>query len=129
MTSSPDESERPEYDQAAVDAAFTEIADRIGPLGITAPSPPPPSLPPELNEDDEPFVPAEPDPIPRPQDTLARFAWAGVLGAPLLAILVYLLSLPRWLATLASVAFVAGFVVLIWRRVDERDEYDDGARL
>lgn len=124
------ERDRPDLEKAAVDAEFFAITSNIGPLGLTPSQPSVASQEPaELIESDEEFVPADPGPIPKPVDTLARFAWAGAIGGPILAILVYVLALPRYLATFASLAFVAGFAILIWRRVEERHEDDDGARL
>ena len=121
----PDQPDRPDLEKAALDAEFFAITSGLGPLGITPT--PVPSL--DAVEDEEPFVPPDPGPIPHPVDTLARFAWAGAIGGPILALVVYVLGLPRFLATFATLAFIAGFAILIWRRVEERHEDDDGARL
>lgn len=125
MTSTPEPPDRPDLEKAAVDAEFFALTSGIGPIGPAEPAPPVDDDPVELGD----FVPPDPGPIPRPVDTLARFAWAGAIGGPLLALLVYVLGLPRYLATFASLAFIAGFAILIWRRVEERHEDDDGARL
>lgn len=123
--STPEQPDRPDLEKAAVDAEFFAITSGIGPLGMTPT--PVPSL--DEVEPEETFVPPDPGPIPRPVDALARFAWAGAIGGPILALLVYVLALPRFLATLSTFAFIAGFAILIWRRVEERHEDDDGARI
>ena len=84
--------------------------------------------------DDEPvddghYVPPPPPPLPA-QDTVSRFAWAGVVGGPglLMVDALFGLGLPAWLGLLAMVAFVAGFVTLVARMKDRRDDgWDDGA--
>ncbi|MEZ5115531.1 MAG: hypothetical protein R2737_04605 [Candidatus Nanopelagicales bacterium] len=74
------------------------------------------------------YVPPHPPPLPRPADTVARFAWAGVLGGPLLLLLSTVLGLEAWVNGLAVAAFIAGFVTLIARMKDHHDDgWDDGA--
>ena len=97
-----------------------------------------PVLVPELPEaeDDAPegFLPPEPPPIPRPADTVARFAWAGVIGGPVLLVADYALSLGRFVSGAAIVMAIGGFVTLVARRreasPDEQwgeDHFGDGA--
>lgn len=74
------------------------------------------------------FVPAEPPPIPRPRDAMARFAWAGVIGGPLLTIASRALEWGDLISGAGVAAFVAGFITLMARRDDAaRDDGDDGA--
>ena len=74
------------------------------------------------------FIPDEPPPIPRPRDAIARFAWAGVIGGPLLAIASTTLAWGGIVSGAGVVAFVAGFVTLIARKDDEPyGDRDDGA--
>ena len=97
-----------------------------------------PVLVPELPDvDDDPqaaFLPPEPPPIPRPADTVARFAWAGVIGGPVLLIADYALSIGPFVSGVAIVVAIGGFVTLVARRrersPDEQwgeDHFGDGA--
>lgn len=95
-----------------------------------------PSVEPEADssedaDDDGHFVPPEPAPVPR-GDSRLRWAWAGALGAPLLAILLPLLGwgLDGLTGIGLVLAFLVGFGYLISRlregpRVDGGP--DDGA--
>jgi hypothetical protein len=96
-----------------------------------------PSVEPEADasegedDDDAHFVPPEPAPVPR-GDSRLRWAWAGALGAPLLAILLPLLGwgLDGLTGIGLVLAFLVGFGYLISRlregpRVDGGP--DDGA--
>ncbi|MCM0621656.1 hypothetical protein [Nocardioides bruguierae] len=77
------------------------------------------------------FVPPAPTPITRPEPDLA-LAWAGVLGAPALLLVVLLtgLGLPTLVGYLAIGWFVGGFIYLVARMPREpRDPWDDGSRL
>lgn len=125
-----------------------------GPAGSTEPTavPAPPSTTPTwigwddlrrperpgaADEDDEPaddaaddeghYVPPEPAPVPR-GDARIRWAWAGALGAPVLAIVLPLLG---WgLDGLAGIglvlAFLVGFGYLISRLREEPPSDHDG---
>lgn len=123
MSTPSEQPDRPDLEKAAIDAEFFAITANIESNPFSPKLEPAPELEPEE------FIPPEPAPIPAPADTIARFAWAGVLGGPLLAIIAYVFGFPRFIATFAMLAFVAGFAVLIWRRVESHDEDDDGARL
>lgn len=70
------------------------------------------------------YHPPEPPPIPRPTDVVARFAWAGTLGGPLLLISSTLLSMGTFISGLGVIAFIAGFVTLI-ARMPDRGHHDD----
>lgn len=80
------------------------------------------------------FVPPEPEPL---RLTPARTAaWAGVLGAPVLALLTVVVSessgmtIPSWWGVLVILGFLGGFAYLVATMPRERDDpWDDGARL
>jgi hypothetical protein len=96
---------------------------------IRMPSPPPPD---ELIDNDEDhYVPPPPPPLPT-GDRIGRWAWAGAVGAPVLAILLALIGwgLTGLTGLVLVIAFLAGFGTLISRlrpgpRID--DGPDDGA--
>ena len=77
--------------------------------------------------DDEGFSPPPPPPMPRPRDRFDAFAWIGLIGGPIAIILAFVLGTGGWLAAAGFAAFTAGFVTLIARSPDRRDEGDDGA--
>lgn len=95
------------------------------------------ALPADEDDDDdgpEAFIPPEPPPIPPPSDVIARFAWAAVLGGPVLFLVASVLSLGRTITGIAAVLAIAGFATLIARKKerspDEQwgdDHYGDGA--
>ena len=77
------------------------------------------------------YVPPPPPQLPRP-DMVARAAWAGLFGGPGFLFLATLLSwnVPGWAELAAIMAFVAGFVVLVFRLGDgpsRKDGPDQGA--
>ena len=77
--------------------------------------------------DDEGFTPPPPPPLPRPRDRFDALAWMGVLGGPLAIILAFVLGLGGWVAAAGFAAFTAGFITLVGRSSDRRDEGNDGA--
>ena len=80
---------------------------------------------------DEAYVPPPAPPIPRPP-TDRLVAWCGVLGAPVVMLLVVALqiSLPEWAGLLLAGAFAGGFLYLVFRTPrSPRDPWDDGARV
>lgn len=108
------------------------------PFGMSAPAPLPPPPDPEPHmeydpaTDEERFVPGDPGPHPRPTPPKA-IAWAGVAVVPLV-LLVCVVSgwaPPQWADVLLLAWFVGGFGYLVatMSRGEDRDEYDDGARL
>jgi hypothetical protein len=109
-----------------------QLADEALPAG-----PPPASAPSSDEEpvapaeDEERFVPPPPPPLPRPENK-RLVAWVGVLGVPILLLILLLVSMrPPTLVAYALVAwFVGGFtyLVLLMPR-GPRDPDDDGARL
>lgn len=81
-----------------------------------------------LSDEHEEFQAPDPGPLELPSHPIARFAWAGALGGPVLLILSNVLGLGRFISGTALAASVIGFVTLIARHSDERkDNGDDGA--
>lgn len=86
-------------------------------------------------EDLERYVPPPPPPIPR--TTPVRFlAWLGVLGTPVLAVLLVTIhtvtgfSFPSWLIAFLVLAFLGGFgYLLVTMSREPGDPWDDGARV
>lgn len=74
--------------------------------------------------DDEGFTPPPPPPIPRPRDRFDALAWIGLIGGPLAIILAFVLGVGGWLAAAGFAAFTAGFVTLVARASDRRDDGD-----
>ncbi|MFB9377704.1 hypothetical protein ACFFKU_11445 [Kineococcus gynurae] len=76
---------------------------------------------------DEGFTPAEPAPLPR--DVLGWAAWAAVIGAPLVLLVLALTwhSVPSLLTAAIAAVFVGGFATLVVRLPSSRDDDDDGA--
>lgn len=73
---------------------------------------------------DEHYVPPEPPPLPR-ADALTWAAWIGVIGSPLLLLIVAALGISsRLVVVVCIVGFVAGLGVLITRMGSGRDPYD-----
>lgn len=101
------------------------------------PTPPPPASAPEpsvseapLIGDEDRFVP-EVEPLGRPEPVVA-LAWFGVLGTPMLLLVVLLAGLPTptWVGWVLVGWFVSGFGFLVARMPKGRDDgWDDGARL
>ncbi len=68
------------------------------------------------------YEPPEPPAIPRPQDTVGKAAWAGVLGGPALIVLTWVLGWETWITGLGVAATVAGLAALIARMPGDRDD-------
>ncbi len=78
---------------------------------------------------DEHFVPPDPPPLPR-ADAITWAAWLGVIGAPLLLLLMTAFGVSSgFVVTAAVAAFLAGVAILIGRMRSSRDPFDpdDGA--
>jgi hypothetical protein len=83
----------------------------------------------ELEEDG--YVPPEPPPVPLPERPRLA-AWVGLLGAPLLLVVLMLAgaTIGSWLLLLLVSAFVGGFGYLVATMSREpRDPWDDGSRI
>jgi len=86
--------------------------------------------------DDDPadhFVPPPPPPLPE-TDRITRFAWAALIGGPVIFILaaIFQIYLDGWLSLIALGMFVGGFGTLVARMRDrprQDDGWDDGAVL
>ena len=80
----------------------------------------------EVDDPNDHYQPPPPPPLPD-IDRVARFAWAGTLGGPLVLVLAAVLGLrlEGWVGFLAVAAFVAGFVTLI-ARMKDRPPTDSG---
>jgi hypothetical protein len=80
--------------------------------------------------DEEHFVPPPPPPVPR-GDAISRFAWLGLIGAPVVTLLCVLMNwrLEGWQALLVAGAFIGGFATLVIRmgNGDDEDDPDGGA--
>lgn len=74
---------------------------------------------PEDEENDNRYVPPPPPPLPR-LDSVAKGAWAALIGGPLYLLLATLLGwqVSGLAALLAVAAFVGGFAVMIFRLGD-----------
>ena len=134
----------PEHEQRAWEAIVADLSGQIDlgpqfpkerslpPLLADGDHPDPLAEPTDLDEDDavdaedEGYEPPHPPPIPRPSDMVGRFAWAGVLGGPIIVVGSNLLGWEDWIAGLGVVATIGGFVALI-ARMKDRDDDDDGA--
>ena len=148
--SEPDEAAQ---EAAAQEAAWREIVENFGEraeLPDPAPAAPEPTTPVDFGDDvDEAFEPDaeaydvdEFDRFVAPRPTLPRttperfLAWLGVLGTPVLTILLVVAHqamdwwIPSWVVTGMVIAFLAGFGYLVFAMPREpRDPWDDGARL
>lgn len=139
-------------DKAAQDAAWQEIVANFGDrAALSDDDLGAPEMEPLFGDDvDERFDPDEDlyddsydhDAFVAPRPSLPRpspdrlFAWLGVLGAPVLAIALFVLRatlgwwIPNWIVDLLVIAFLAGFGYLVFHMPREpRDPWDDGARL
>jgi len=133
--------------ERAHDEAWQAIVDNFGdraeidePGPATAqvvPTPPPTPVPEPVDvrasayDEAERFVPPPPPPLQRPEPKRA-VAWAGLFGAPVLALLAIVVGvdLPPLLDYLLVGWFVGGFVYLIATMSrTPRDPWDDGSRI
>jgi hypothetical protein len=90
---------------------------------------PHPSPPGDDEDEDGRYVPPPPTPLPQ-LDSVAKGAWAALLGGPGYLLLATLAGwqIAGWAALVAIIAFVAGFATLVLRMSDRpRDDDDDGA--
>ncbi len=141
-------------DKAAQEAAWREIVENFGERVELADQPEIEDVIPFGDDIDETFVPDsdvyDDDDVdvydhdrfvaPRPslpRTTPERFvAWLGVLGAPVVAVLLFIARvsfdwwIPNWLVVLVALGFLLGFGYLVFSMPREpRDPWDDGARL
>lgn len=79
---------------------------------------------------DEGYTPPEPPPITAPPDAIARAAWAGALGGPLVALGGYVLGFGPLVGAVGVAGAIAGFAILVSRRerhVPPGEDHGDGA--
>ena len=82
----------------------------------------------EFDDAPEHFVPPDPGPIHLASDAITRFAWAGALGGPVFLMLANIFNWGSFLSGVGVMAGVGGFVALIARHRDDRDDdFTDGA--
>lgn len=84
---------------------------------------------PEPRADEDHYEPPTPPPLPT-LDPVGKAAWLGALGAPVLLVVLVLLQIDvgGWTGVGLIAAFIAGFVTLVVRMKDSReDDWDDGA--
>jgi hypothetical protein len=132
-------SDLPDHEQRAWDAIVADLSGQIDlgpefpkerslpPLAATGDHPDPLEDPVELDDDEAGYEPPHPPPLPRPADTVGRFAWAAVLGGPVLVIVANVLGWDRWMSGLGVVITVGGFAALVARMKDREDDDDNGA--
>ncbi len=136
MTDRP--SELPEHEQRAWESIVADLSGQIDlgpqfpkerslpPLAATGDHPDPLAEPEEIEDaEDEGYEPPHPPPLPRPADTVGRFAWAAVLGGPVLVVATNVLGWESWLSGFGVAATIGGFVALI-ARMKDRDPDDTG---
>lgn len=118
-----------EYVQRAWDAIVADLSGQVD-LGPQF-RPDPPVVEDRPHPDDvwldEGYEPPEPPAIPRPHHPAAKAAWAGVIGGPIVFLLIRVLGWEAWLGWIAGAATIAGFVTLIARLPDHREDEGDGA--
>jgi hypothetical protein len=83
------------------------------------------------SEEHDHYVPPEPAPAPK-LDWISRLAWTGLIGGPVVLVLAAVLDIDRGgrMLAFALLAFVAGFLTLVFRMKDRPpidDTPDDGA--
>lgn len=79
---------------------------------------------------DEGYTPPEPPPITAPPDAIARAAWAGALGGPIVALGGYVLGFGPLVGAVGVAGAIAGFAILVSRRerhVPPGEDHGDGA--
>lgn len=131
----------PERDEEAWRSIVDNFGDRAeldddlaGPADLPEPAPAyrfePPAPEPEVADVDA-FVPPDPPLPPRPTRD-RQLAWAGLIGAPLLLLLLLVLGvrIPELLAYTLVAGLVGGFVYLVFHLPRNPDDpFDDGARV
>jgi hypothetical protein len=121
-------------DQKTWDAIVADLSGQVDLGPQFTPDPTPQELAPGPDYIDayfdEGYEPPEPPPIQVPADAITRFAWAGVLGGPLLMLFGYVLGLGSAIAITGLVATVGGFAFLISKRDKHEppgEDFGDGA--
>lgn len=137
----PREGRLPEHEERAWDAIVADLSGQVDlgpgfpreqslpPLSATGDHPDPLADHDELLEleDEEGYEPPHPPPIRRPTDTAGRFAWASVIGGPIVIVGTRVLGWDGWLTGLGIAATIAGFVTLVARMKEREDDGSNGA--
>ncbi len=135
----PSAGDLPEHEQKAWDAIVADLSGQLdlGPqfpkerslpaLSADGDHPDPLAEPVELEDEDEGYLPPPPPPLPRPADRAARFAWAAVIGGPLVAIVTTMLGWESWWAGLGVATTIGGLAALVARMKDREDDGGNGA--
>ena len=132
--STPAEAEAPPAPpEPAPEASTPEPSSSERLRGLFQPSWSDPLDSPATWEDEGHFVPPPPPPLPRVEPH-RRLAWAGLLGTPLVALLLIGagIRVTGWMSFLLVVTFVGGFGYLVATMSGSRDPdsgWDDGAVL
>jgi len=119
----------------AWDAIVADLSGQVNLGPQFTPEPEPKELAPESPDYidayfDEGYEPPEPPPIKAPDDAIARFAWAGVIGGPVAMLGNYVIGLGTVVSVAGLVATIGGFAFLISRRdkhVPPGEDFGDGA--
>lgn len=122
------EPERP--DQEAWDAIVADLSGQVDLGPQFRPDPKPEEFDYIDAYFDEGYQPPEPPPIQVPVDAISRFAWAGVIGGPVIMLVSYVIGLGSVISVAGLVATVAGFAFLIAKRdkhVPPGQDFGDGA--
>lgn len=122
------EPERP--DQEAWDAIVADLSGQVDLGPQFQPDPKPEEFDYIDAYFDEGYQPPEPPPIQVPVDAISRFAWAGVIGGPVIMLVSYVIGLGSVISVAGLVATVAGFAFLIAKRdkhVPPGQDFGDGA--
>ncbi len=122
------EPERP--DQEAWDAIVADLSGQVDLGPQFRPDPKPEEFDYIDAYFDEGYQPPEPPPIQVPVDAISRFAWAGVIGGPVIMLVSYVIGLGSVISVVGLVATVGGFVFLIAKRdkhVPPGQDFGDGA--
>jgi hypothetical protein len=126
----PENEKPPANEKAAWDAIVADLSGQVDLGAQFNPDPTPPEYDYIDAYFDEGYEPPEPPKITAPPDAIARFAWAGVIGGPLLAIGGYVLGFGDMVGAAGVIAAIAGFGLLIFRRehhVPPGEDHGDGA--
>jgi hypothetical protein len=116
------------YDESVWERIVAELGDEMPTVGPPAPPVREPETEPERAAEDR-FIPPDPPPLPE-LDLVGRFAWAGILGGPLLLFLGVLAPglVGPAVVTVGIAGFVGGFLTLVLRSPNEpEDGWDDGS--
>lgn len=120
----------PVNEKAAWDAIVADLSGQVDLGPQFTPDPKPPEYDYIDAYFDEGYEPPEPPPISAPPDAIARFAWAGAIGGPALALGGYVFGLGDTVGAVGVIAAIAGFALLVFRRehhVPPGEDHGDGA--